>query len=180
MRRAIWTTVLAVSLAMTGTLAIAQKTTQVHAGAGGSPHVKTEWMVDGASLSIEYGRPSLKGRPETQLMPHGQPWRTGADEPTLLTTNRPLKFGALTLEPGTHTINTIPGATEWQLLVGKHDGQGGIPYRPDLEKGRAPMQLERTTATTEVLAISIDDTPTGGTLRIEWGTARATIPFTVG
>ena len=40
----------------------AQKTTQVHKGTGGSPHVRSEWTVNGANISIEYGRPFLKGR----------------------------------------------------------------------------------------------------------------------
>ena len=115
-------------------------------------------------------------------MPLGQPWRTGADEPTLLVTDRPLKFGALAVPAGTHTINTQPGATEWQLIVGTlaTPPQWGIPYRPDLEKGRAPMKVGKAAAPAELLTISIDDTAAGATLRIEWGTTSATIPFTVG
>ena len=31
-----------------------------------------------------------------------------------------------------------------------------------------------------VLTISIDDTPTGATLKVEWGTTSASVPFTVG
>jgi hypothetical protein len=42
------------------------------------------------------------------------------------------------------------------------------------------MTLGRASTPVEQLTIAIDDTPAGGTLRIEWGTARATIPFTVG
>ena len=30
----------------------AQKTTQIHPGKGGSPHVKTEWTIDGAAITI--------------------------------------------------------------------------------------------------------------------------------
>src|SRR5262249_47185994 len=85
-----------------------QKTTQVHPGKGGSPHVKTEWTVDGANIAIEYGRPSIKGRTDADVMPPGQPWRTGADEATVLTTDKPLTFGKLSLAPGTYTINTQP------------------------------------------------------------------------
>jgi hypothetical protein len=156
----------------------------VHPGKGGSPHVRTEWAIDGANLSIEYGRPSLKGRPENGpgFMEVGKPWRTGADEATVLKTDKPLKLGTLTLEPGTYTLNTQPAEKDWQLLVGKlgKPGQWGVPYNQTLEIGRAPMTLTPAKAPVEQLTISIDDTPAGGTLKIEMGTKVATIPFTVG
>ena len=162
----------------------AQKTTPVHPGKGGSPHVRTEWTIDGASISIEYGRPLLKGRPEAApgFMEVGKPWRTGADEATLLKTDKPLKFGTLSLEPGTYTLNTQPGDKSWQLLVGKlaKPNQWGIPYNDTLEIGRAPMTLQPAKTPLDQLLISIDDTPKGATLKVEWGTKVATIPFTVG
>jgi hypothetical protein len=160
----------------------AQKTTELKVGRGGSPHVKTEWTIDGAAIAIEYGRPFLKGRSEAELMPAGKPWRTGADEATIITTDKPLKFGTVTLEPGTYTINTQPGDKEWHLLLGKREkpGQWGIPYNSSLEIGRVPMKLGKGSAPVEQVTIFIDDTPAGGTLRIEWGTASATVPFTVG
>lgn len=161
---------------------MAQTTTQIHPGRGGSPHVKTTWTVDGAALSVEYGRPYLKGRPEAQLMPVGKPWRTGADEATVLVTDKPLKFGSLSLPAGTYTLNTQPGDQDWQLIVGKlaKPGQWGIPYDASLEIGRAPMTLGKTAPPVEQLTISIDDTASGAVLRIEWGTTKATVPFTVG
>ena len=79
----------------------AQQMTTIHPGKGGSPHVKSAWTAHGAQIAIEYGRPYLKGRPESTLMPAGQPWRTGADEATTITTDKTLKFGTLTLPPGT-------------------------------------------------------------------------------
>jgi DUF2911 family protein len=159
----------------------AQKMTHTAEGKGGSPHVKTVWTIDGANLSIEYGRPSLKGRPEATLMPPGQPWRTGADVATILTTDKPLKFGTLSVPAGSYTINTQPGP-EWQLILGKLSDpkQWGIPYKPELEIGRAPMKAGKTATPVEQLTISIDDTPTGATLKVEWGTTSASIPFTVG
>jgi hypothetical protein len=42
------------------------------------------------------------------------------------------------------------------------------------------MKAGKAAKPVEQLTISIDDTPAGATLRIEWGTASATIPFTVG
>jgi len=174
---------MAAVLVMTAAASLsAQKTTPVHPGKGGSPHVRTEWTIDGASLSIEYGQPSLKGRTDAALMPNGQPWRVGADEATVLKTDKPLKFGTLTLEPGTYTLNAEPGEKQWQLIVGKlsKPGQWGVPYNASLEIGRAPMSVTAAKSPVEQLKISIDDTPKGGTLKVEWGSKVASIPFTVG
>ncbi len=161
----------------------AQKTTELKTGGGGSPHVRTDWSIDGATLSIEYGRPFLKGRPESQMMPPGQEWRTGADEATIITSNRPLTFGSVSLAPGTYTINTVPGQKEWQLVLGRREkpGQWGIPYQKALEIGRTPMKVGKTPKLVENVTIHIDDAPaSGAVLRIEWGTVSATAPFTIG
>lgn len=169
--------------AASSVLVHAQKTSELKVGKGGSPHVRSEWTIDGANLSIEYGRPLLKGRPETQMMPIGKEWRTGADEATIITSNRALKFGAVSLEPGTYTINTVPGEKEWQLVLGKlsKPGQWGIPYQKDLEIGRTPMKVGKTKAPVENVTIAIDDVPgNSAVLRIEWGTTSVTAPFTIG
>jgi hypothetical protein len=174
----------AAALVAAGTLVVtaAQKTTEVHPGKGGSPHVKSEWTIDGANIAISYGRPSLKGRSEKDVMPMGKPWRTGADEATTITTDKALKFGSLSLDPGTYTINTQPGEKDWELIIGKlgKPGQWGIPYNKSLEIGRTPMNMEKNASPAEQLTISIQDTAAGGELRIEWGAVRATAPFTVG
>ena len=142
----------------------AQKTTPTGPAGAASPHVKSEWTIGTAHLSIEYGRPYLKGRPETQMMPDGAPWRTGADEATVLVTDKPLKLGSINLAPGTYTLNTQPGATEWQLLVGKlkAPGQWGIPYEPTLEIGRALVArhaIADFTVNAEVLAGALGRNP---------------------
>jgi hypothetical protein len=161
----------------------AQKTTDLGTGKGGSPHVKTEWTIDGANLSVEYGRPFLKGRPEAQMMPPGKEWRTGADVATIITSDKPLKFGAVSLTPGSYTINTVPGDKEWHLVLGRlsKPGQWGIPYQKDLEIGRTPMKVGKTKAPVENVTISIDDQPgNNAVLRVEWGTTSASAPFTIG
>jgi Protein of unknown function (DUF2911) len=179
-----FTSLLTLALAcVAGASLYAQKITDLGTGGGGSPHVRAEWTIDGAHVAVEYGRPSLKGRPEAQLMPPGQPWRTGADQATTITSDKPLTFGTLRLAANTpYTINTIPGDKGWQLVVGKLDkpGQWGIPYQPALEIGKRPMKAGRAATPVEQLTISIDDTQAGATLRIEWGSVSATAPFTVG
>jgi hypothetical protein len=173
-----WTS-LALVLAVAA--AVAQKTTQVHPGKGGSPHVRSEWTIDGAAISIEYGRPSLKGRSVgKEVAPFGKEWRTGADEATTLTTDKPLKIGTLAVPAGTYTLYTVPGEQEWQLIVSRKTGQWGVPYPAGADLGRTPMTVGKTSAPVEQLTIAIDDTASGGTLRVEWGTTSASVPFTVG
>ncbi|MFN8060158.1 MAG: DUF2911 domain-containing protein [Vicinamibacterales bacterium] len=158
-----------------------QKTTEVHPGQGGSPHVRTEWTVDGASISIEYGRPSLKGRSVGKdVAPFGKEWRTGADEATTLKTDKALKFGSLTVPPGVYTLYTVPNEKEWQLVVSKKTGQWGIPYPQGQDLGRAPMTVAGANAGAEQLTIDVVDTAAGGSLSVKWGTTIASIAFTVG
>lgn len=181
MRRVMFGIAAGAIVALAGAGLAAQQTKEMHPGKGGSPHVRSEWKIDGATIAVEYGRPSLKGREEGTLMPAGQPWRTGADEATLLITDKPLKFGSVAVPAGTVTLNTQPGG-KWELIFGKlaKPGQWGIPYNQSLEIARTPMTVTKLPKAVEQLTISIDDTPAGGTLRIEWGTVSARAPFTVG
>jgi len=165
-----------------GATVLAQKTQDLGKGGGGSPHVKTEWTIDGANISITYGRPMLKGRtPGKDIDPfEGKEWRTGADEQTTLVTSKALKFGTLTVPAGTYGIHSIPVKGQWQLIVSKRPKGWGIPYPAGEDLGRVPMTMGKPPAMAESLTISIDDTPAGGTLHIDWGNTRASIPFTVG
>ena len=171
-----------IAVALVATTASAQKTTDLGTGRGGSAHVKTEWTIGAAHVAIAYGRPTLKGRDQATLMPPGRPWRTGADAATVITTDKPLTFGKVVLQPGSYTINTQPGASAWQLIFGKleQEGQWGVPYLPALEIARTPMSVQQLKKPVEQLTISIDRQGTGQRLRVEWGTVSATAPFTVG
>ena len=172
----------AVLAAALGVTVAAQKTTDMGTGKGGSPHVRSEWAIDGANIAIEYGRPALKGRtPGKDVDPYeGKEWRTGADEQTTLITDKPLKFGTLAVPAGRYGLHSIQMKGQWQLIVSKREKGWGIPYPTGTDLGRVPMTMGKVPKPGENLTISIDDTPTGGTLHIDWGTTRASLPFTVG
>ena len=182
MKRSVIAVAIAAAALSFGAPVLAQKTTPIKTGSGGSPHERTEWTIDGSNISIEYGRPSIKGRvPGKDVDPYeGKEWRTGADEATTLKTDKALKFGTLAVPAGTYTLYTIPTGGTWHLVISKKTGQWGIPYPQGNDLGRAPMTLSKPATTAEQLTISIQDTPAGGTLHIDWGTTRASIPFTVG
>jgi hypothetical protein len=91
-----------------------------------------------------------------------------------------LMFGSLHVNPGTYTIYTIPTGGTWHLILSKKTGQWGIPYPKGEDLGRAPMTLSKNAKPVEQLTLSIEDTKAGATLHIDWGTTRASIPFTIG
>jgi hypothetical protein len=182
----------ATALACTAIAVTAQETRQVHPGRGSSlgifqtsvdrsPHVRSAWTVDGAKISIMYGRPYLKRRSVGKdVALYGKEWRTGADEATTLVTDKALTFGSLDVPAGTYTLYTLPGENEWQLIISKKTGQWGIPYPAGRDLGRVPMKVDTATTPVEQLTISIDDTSAGGTLKVAWGATVASAPFTVG
>jgi hypothetical protein len=137
--------------------------------------------IDGATITVEYGRPSMKGRKVMgELVPFGKVWRTGADEATTLTTDKELQIGGTIVPAGKYTLYTLPGQTDWQLIVNKQTGQWGTEYDQKQDLGRVPLKKTATSAPVEQLTISVDKNPAGGgLLRIAWENTALTAPITV-
>lgn len=145
-----------------------------------SPHETTSATVDGAKISVTYGRPYMKGRQIVGgLVPYDRVWRTGADEATTLVTDKALMFGGTHVSAGTYTLFTLPGEKGWQLIINKQTGQSGTEYDQKQDLARIPMTVMKTSGPVEQLTIALADTPAGGELRITWENTQATAAFTV-
>ena len=157
-----------------------RRTTEVHPGNAGSPHVMTEWVIDEANISITYGRPYLKGRVvgETVEPMVGRVWRLGADEATTLKTDAGLMIGDTPIAAGEYTLfvlTTLTTEDAWQLIVNSQTGQWGLDYDESQDLARIDMDLAVLPQPVEQLLISIKD----GRLKVEWGAASASVPLTV-
>src|SRR4029077_5543682 len=70
-----------------------------------SPPGTAEVTLKSKKVTIEYSRPSLKGRKVGQeLAPYGKVWRTGANEATSLVTEVDLNIGGAKVPAGKYTI----------------------------------------------------------------------------
>jgi hypothetical protein len=176
-------TMAGVALALAATTVAAQKVVSTKMGGGGSPHETVEWAIGGAKITISYGRPSLKGRPLAKIDPAfdltGKIWRTGADEATTLTTDKPLMFGGLMVPAGSYTLYTVPGPTAWKLVINKQTGQSGTEYNEAQDLGRADLKVEKLPKPVEKFTIEVVDVKGTPTLNLDWGATRATTPFMV-
>jgi hypothetical protein len=160
------------SLSMTVTLSAA--------GQLASPRDTTRATIGAATILVDYGRPSKRGRKIIgELVPFGSVWRTGANEATTLVTNKPLKLGSLLVPAGAHTIWTLPGPTGWKLIINNQTGQWGTDYDPKQDLGQVDMQVSQLPAEVEKFTIKITPGPGGGVLALEWETTRVAVPLTI-
>ena len=108
----------------------------------GSPHETVKATVGGATISIEYGRPYMRGRKIMgSLVPYDRVWRTGADAATTLTTSKALVIGGATVPAGKVTLYTLPAEAGWKLIINKQTGQWGTEY--DQAQDLARVDLTR-------------------------------------
>ncbi len=149
-----------------------------------SPHEKTSATVGGATITVEYGRPYLKGR---KMLgghePYGKVWRTGADEATTFTTTSDLMFGSLHVPAGTYALFTIPGENEWTVILNKvAKTWGAFDYDKNKAQdlGQIKVAVEKLSSPVEQLTISIEPgSGQNGTLKIVWETTGISVPLMV-
>jgi hypothetical protein len=146
-----------------------------------SPHETVKATIDGATVSITYGRPYMKGRKIFGgLVPYGQVWRTGADEATILETDKALMFGAFHVNPGKISLYSLVTEKGWSLVLNKQTGQWGTEYKQAEDIGRVPMKVETLSTPVEQFTIAVEKNPAGkgGVIVMQWETTKATLAFT--
>jgi hypothetical protein len=143
-----------------------------------SPPAETSVKLGGQTITIEYNAPSVRGRTvEGGLVPYGKVWRLGADSATTITTTGDVTIGNLKVPKGAHTLYILASEGDWKLIVNKQTGQWGTQYNEGQDLGRVDMQVGKTSAPVEKLNISLKGSGNSGTLVIEWGNTRATVPI---
>ena len=70
--------------------------------AQGNSRGEASATIGSAHVSIDYGRPMLKGRDPLSMIKPGQVWRLGANTPTTIDTDQDLLFGATRVPKGKH------------------------------------------------------------------------------
>jgi hypothetical protein len=134
---------------------------------------------DGKTITVDYSSPRAKGRKIFGgLVPYGEVWRTGANDATTLVTNASLTAEGKDVPAGSYTIFTIPAQDKWTLIVNKHTGEWGIPYKYQSEElARVPMQASSTSSPVENFTIAFNQGGSNCTLQISWENTQASVTF---
>ena len=145
-----------------------------------SPRETHAFTIDGATLTISYGRPSMRGRKIFDgLRRYGVLWMPGADEATRIDTTADLRFGDVTVPKGSYTIYVIPNESKWTLIVNKELGQFHTVYHQKQDLVRVDMKVDQIPNPVEQLTITAAPRAGsgGGVFAIEWETTRASVPI---
>jgi hypothetical protein len=144
-----------------------------------SPPTKASGKIGGKNVTIDYSAPSKRGRAIMGgLVPYGQVWRTGANAATTLVTDGDLMIGSLHVPAGKYTLYTIPGETEWTLIVNKQTGQWGTNYDQAQDLGRVKMTVKPVKDPVETFAIALASSGAkNGTLTLTWENTAASVPL---
>lgn len=135
-----------------------------------SPRDSVFCLIDTNMISVNYGRPSMRGRKIMgDLVPWNQVWRTGANEATHLKTNYDMTLGGVPLPRGTYTLWTLPSPTGWKFIINKQTGQWGTKYDERQDYSRFDAVVEQLETPVETLTVAFDATgKTNGRLKIMW------------
>jgi hypothetical protein len=99
-----------------------------------SPSASVGQTVGLCRVTVEYSRPSMKGRKIFgDLVAFDKIWRTGANKISNITFEKEVLVNGQKLAAGTYGFCTIPGKTEWTLIFNKDAEQWGT-YNYDQKK----------------------------------------------
>jgi len=142
------------------------------AGAQGNPRATAKLVLKGQAVSVEYGRPALKGRTVEQLLGQlgvGEVWRLGADKSTTFATGVDLAFGAVSIPKGQYSLWAQKAADGWKLVFNKQHGQWGMQHDAAQDLAATPLKETKGSKPEEMVTISLAKEGEGGAITIQWG-----------
>jgi hypothetical protein len=135
----------------------------------------------GKTITVDYSSPRMRGRRIFgSLVPYGEVWRTGANEATTFVTDENLiTVNGTSVPAGSYTIFTVPNQDKWTLIINKHTGQSGMPYKYESEElARVPMSVTKLSSPVENFTISFDHTGASCMMHMNWENTQASLEFT--
>lgn len=144
-----------------------------------SPACTIKQRVGLTDIEIVYSRPGVKGRQIFgSLVPYGTVWRTGANNATKITFSTAVKLNDTDIPAGSYALYTIPGETEWTIIINKGIGKSGTQYDEKEDVVRFKANASRFPASIETFTIEFNRiTDESAVLNLLW--ENAVVPIKV-
>jgi hypothetical protein len=149
-----------------------------------SPPGKETLTSGGMTVTVTYGRPSVRGRlifgpnPDQALQPYGRYWRLGANDATEVTFNRDVLFNGAPVKGGSYRMYAIPGPDSFLIALNSELGKWGA-IEPDYDKDvlRTKVPVKKITTPVEQYTISLAPEGDGINMIFEWSDTRFVVPL---
>lgn len=147
-----------------------------------SPAGTIKQRVGLTDIEINYNRPGMKGRTVFGgLVPYGEVWRTGANTATKITFSTEVKLNGTAIPAGTYELFTIPGQSEWTVIIHKNMSQWGA-YAYDMKNDVARVTAKPTANANAIETLSLglaELHSNSATLFISWEKTRVAVKLEV-
>ena len=149
-----------------------------------SPTAKVEQKVGLTDVTLEYSRPSMRGRAiYGDLVPFNKKWRTGANANTKISFSTDVIIDGKDLKKGTYAMYTIPNKDSWKIIFYSDAKNWGLPQEWDDSK----IALKTSVKTTplgfkmETFTMALNDLADGDSamLYIMWESTEVGIKINV-
>lgn len=131
------------------------------------PATTSETIASGNTVTINYSRPSLKGRTiGKDIVPYDKVWRAGANEATTFEITKDAKIEGKPLPKGKYSLYTIPGEKTWTIIFNKTWDQWGTEYNEATDALRVQVTPRKAPDYVEILRFVVER---DGTVLLFWG-----------
>lgn len=145
-----------------------------------SPTMISALTVDDTYVKVVYGMPFKNDRVIFgELVPFNRVWRTGANEATEITFTGDVNFGGNTVSAGHYALFTIPGETEWTVILNRGLGQwGAFRYNEELDVTRITVPVEQLDEVWEAFRIQLENVEGVIHMTLRWDQTGIRVPIT--
>lgn len=140
-----------------------------------SPSAKIIQKVGLTDVTVDYSRPSTKGRKIFgELVPYGEVWRTGANAATVFSFSTDVTIGGQLVPAGSYALYAIPGKNDWTIILSKNTKLwGAIGYNPEEDQLRFNVEPSKTSKKYETFEIAFNNfTDNSAVVSMKWEYAR--------
>lgn len=149
--------------------------------AQGNNRGKSEVTLGKKTVSVDFGRPALKGRKVEAMLSQlgaGEVWRLGMNQSTTLTTTGDLTFGDVKVPAGTYSLWARKEAdNSWKLVFNKQHGQWGTDHDAAQDLAAVPLTQTKTNDSAEQVTINLAKAGDDGSITVLWGDMKLATDF---
>lgn len=148
-----------------------------------SPRQKVEQQFSISKISLDYGRPGVKGRKIFgDVVPFGKVWRAGANSSTKITFEQSVNFNGATVPAGTYGLFIIPSEKEWKVILNKDAQQwGAYAFDAQLNVAETTIPVQKLSEKQEWFEISFEPVSEGQmNMVFKWDAVKTVLPLKTG